>query len=138
MSSPGAEGLDVDGAELLQPLLMRLSVCQRLHVCWGAGVREGGVVLLAPAGAARPRHAVLAGEGGASRRVILQPRIQVALLVILLVHELVVLRTREEKEQHQQSEPESKESPKNIYDIYNICIYDYVLHIAWCSASLCQ
>lgn len=35
----GAERLDVDGAELLQALWVLVSVCQRLHVCWGAGVR---------------------------------------------------------------------------------------------------
>lgn len=37
--SPGAERLDVDGAELLQALWVRVSVRQRLHVCWGTGVR---------------------------------------------------------------------------------------------------
>lgn len=34
--SPGAEGLDMNGAEFLQPLLV--CVRQRLYVCWGAGV----------------------------------------------------------------------------------------------------
>lgn len=37
--SPGAEGLDMDGAELLQALLVCVCVCQRLHVCWGTGIR---------------------------------------------------------------------------------------------------
>lgn len=54
-------------------------------------------MLLASAGAARARHAVLAREGGASRRVILQPCLQVALLVILLIHKLVVLQRKTRK-----------------------------------------
>lgn len=54
-------------------------------------------MLLAPAGAAGARHAVLAGERGASGWVILQPRIQVALLVILLVHKLVVLPNKDKE-----------------------------------------
>lgn len=49
-------------------------------------------MLLGSPGAARPRHTVLTGKGGASGRVILQPAFQVALLVILLVHKLVVLQ----------------------------------------------
>lgn len=61
------------------------------------------MVLLASAGAARARHAVLAGEGGASRRVTLQPRLQVALLVVLLVHELVVLQRRRERDRQRGS-----------------------------------
>lgn len=54
-------------------------------------------MLLASAGAARACHAVLAGEGGASRRVVLKPCLQVALLVILLIHKLVVLQTKAKK-----------------------------------------
>lgn len=53
------------------------------------------MVLLASAGAACACHAILAGEGWAPRGVVLQPRFQVALLVILLIHKLVVLEAKE-------------------------------------------
>lgn len=39
LSLPGVEGLDVNGAELLKDLLVRVRVCQRLHVCGGTGIR---------------------------------------------------------------------------------------------------
>lgn len=48
-------------------------------------------MLLAPAGAASARDALLAGERWASRRVIMESRLQVALLVVLLIHKFVVL-----------------------------------------------
>lgn len=60
-------------------------------------------MLLASAGAACACHAILAGEGGASRRVTLQPRLQVALLVVLLVHELVVLQRQREQDRQRGS-----------------------------------
>lgn len=91
---PGAQWLDVDGAELLQALWMCMRLCQRLYMCWATGIWYGAVVFLAPAGAACACDTILAGEGGALRWVILQPRIQVALLVILLIHKLMVLQTK--------------------------------------------
>jgi len=65
------------------------------------------VAVLTAAGAARARGA---GEGGASRRAGLQPRLQVALLVILRVYKLVVLeRDRErERERERQRERETE------------------------------
>lgn len=77
--------LDVDGAELLQGAL----VSRRQ-----AGVGQGGVPL-APAAAAGPRRAVVAGHGGAARRESLQRRLQAVLLVHLLVHKLVGLDGRD-------------------------------------------
>lgn len=75
-------------------------------------------MLLGSPGAARPRHTVLTGKGGASGRVILQPAFQVALLVILLVHKLVVLQ------RHKTGRETARQGViKKSREIYSIYIY---------------
>lgn len=76
--------LDVDGAELLQRVLVGGGQ---------AGVGQRGVTVpLGPAAAAADSRAVLAGNGGTAGRVGLQRCFQTVLLVHLLVHKLMSLQ----------------------------------------------